>query len=165
MTSQPPDDPHPPQSGGLSEPAPVAPPSPGPAKAPMPSPADPSPLPPTGAAVPPPPAPPMFQPVPRPPRVPWVNPARRSHLAGAALAGAIVLLGAGFGIGYAASPDDHGRGGSMRMERGGGFPPGHRDGRLGPFPGRQFPGNRPNGPGPLPGASVAPSTPVPTGTK
>ena len=113
------------------------------------------PPPPPAAAAPaaPPPGPPMgadpgyaFAPVARPPRVPWVNPARRAHVVGVAAAGALVLLGAGIGIGFAASGDGHHRGGIYRMELRPGFrqleePPGRVIYRIPPrFPGsRQFP--------------------------
>src|SRR4051812_41285549 len=49
-----------------------------------------------------------FAPVMRPPRVPWVNPDRRSHILGAGVLGGLVVLAAGFGIGYAAAPSGHG---------------------------------------------------------
>ena len=137
MTSQPPETPPPP-----AEPAPAS----------------------TEPAAPPaaPPVAPIFAPVPRAPRVPWVNPDRRSHVIGSALVAALVLLGAGFGIGYASNSDDHGRPGPARMERGGGFPPGLRMGR---FPDRHFPGQPGRGHNPRPGATAGAPTPAPTSTK
>jgi hypothetical protein len=65
----------------------------------------------------PPPTEPGFAPVPRPPRVPWLNPARRTQFAGSAIVAAVLLIGAGFGIGYAVggSKDDDGHG---MMDRG-----------------------------------------------
>jgi hypothetical protein len=53
---------------------------------------------------PPPPAPPAFAPV---PREPWINPRRRTQVAGIGLVAALACLGAGIGIGWAASGDDH----------------------------------------------------------
>lgn len=71
-----------------------------------PPPEDPPASPPTQPSVPPPAPPsaasPAFAPV---PRVPWVNPDRRGHLAATGVAAAVLLLAAGFGIGYAAAPD------------------------------------------------------------
>jgi hypothetical protein len=69
------------------------------------------------------------------PRVPWINPQRRGQLIGAAVVAALVLLGAGFGIGYAAAPSgpDHG----VRIERG---VPGKLLGPYGRHPNRPFPG-------------------------
>jgi hypothetical protein len=89
-----------------------------------------------------------------------VNPERRSHILGAGILAGLVLLAAGFGIGYGVAPSGHGRHGDMRMERGGYFP-----GRM--LPGGQFPGN---GQRRLPGAPVptspaVPATPTPTSTK
>jgi hypothetical protein len=55
-------------------------------------------------APPPPPAPPAFAPV---PREPWINPRRRTQVAGIGLVTALACLGAGIGIGWAASGDDH----------------------------------------------------------
>jgi hypothetical protein len=91
--------------------------------------------------------------VPQTPKAPWVNPDRKRHLLAAAIIAALVLVGAGFGIGYAAAPSgDHGD----RIHRG--YFPGERigvapGGRLpdGPFPHR-FP-NR----GPASSSSSAPS--------
>jgi hypothetical protein len=64
-----------------------------------------------------PPAPPPASPRPSPPqpghpflpvaRIPWINPDRRGHLAATAIVAALVLLLAGFGIGYAVAPDNH----------------------------------------------------------
>ncbi|MDT4912553.1 MAG: hypothetical protein QOC66_1681, partial [Pseudonocardiales bacterium] len=110
-----------------------------------------------------------FAPVVREPRVPWINPDRRSHLLGAALIGALLVLGAGFGIGYAVAPSDHDRNGPQRFERGGpNFqgPPGQlAPGRQrGQFPGGGNGYGQRNGPGgvqPAPsssGATPAPST-------
>jgi hypothetical protein len=96
--------------------------------------------------------------------VPWVNPDRRFHVIGSSVIAGLVLLGAGFGIGYASSSGGHGPG-PVRMERGGGFPPGLRDGRVGRFPGGQLPGNRPRGANPLPGATSVAPAPTPTSTK
>jgi hypothetical protein len=141
MTSQPPDNPTPPDAPVEST-SPIAAPAPAPAAAP--------------SAV--------FQPVPRAPRVPWVNPDRRSQVVGSSIIAALVLLGAGFGIGYASSSDGHGDSGPARMERGGGFPPGLREGRVGHFPGGQLPGNHQRGMYPLP-ATAVPATPAPTSTK
>lgn len=119
-------------------------------------------------AVPPvPPVPPVpFAPVPRPPRVPWVNPDRRSHLLGAGLLGGLVLLAAGFGIGYAVAPSGHhGHGPMTRFERGGAYFPGH----MVPGPAGQFPapGNgRRRVPGAPPASTPAvPATPTATSTK
>jgi hypothetical protein len=106
-----------------------------------------------------------FAAVPRPPRVPWVNPDRRSHVVGAGVLGGLVVLAAGFGIGYAVAPSGHdGRGPGLRIERGGAYFPG----RMVPGPAGQFPvpGNRQRR---LPGApaasSAAPTAPTPTSTK
>lgn len=105
-----------------------------------------------------------FAPVMRPPRVPWVNPDRRSHIVGAGVLGGLVVLAAGFGIGYAVAPSGHdGRGPGMRIERGGPYFPG----RMVPGPAGQFPapGNRQRRlPAPVP-SSAAPTTPTPTSTK
>src|SRR4051812_15376608 len=101
-----------------------------------------------------------FAPVMRPPRVPWVNPDRRSHILGAGVLGGLVVLAAGFGIGYAVAPSGHhDRGPELRIERGGGayFP-----GRMVPGPAGQFPGpgNRPRRlPAPVPSAAT-PTTPA-----
>ncbi len=160
MTSQPPDDPTPPAQGAPAEStAPIAP-SPTPSPSPSPAPA-----PPPAAAAPAAAPPVIFQAIPRPPRVPWVNPDRRSHVIGSSVIAGLVLLGAGFGIGYASSSDSHDRSGPVRLQRGGGFPPGLRDGRMMPFPGHQLPGNRKRGTNPLPGATAIPSTPAPSSTK
>jgi hypothetical protein len=144
----------------------------------IPADAPPHPAPPTGPpqAGPPPlgpqpyPAPP-FAPVYRAPRVPWVNPDRRSHVIGAGVIGALVLLGAGFGIGYASSSSDDHRPGMLRIERGGGpyvpGPPGHF--RPGPR-NEQFPGNGDGngrtrlGPGGGQPASPSAATPTPSST-
>jgi hypothetical protein len=103
-----------------------------------------------------------FAPVAREPRVPWVNPERRSHILGAGILAGLVLLAAGFGIGYGVAPSGHGRHGDMRMERGGYFP-----GRMLPGPGGQFPGNGQRRlPGaPAPTSPAVPATPTPTSTK
>jgi hypothetical protein len=94
-----------------------------------------------------------------------VNPDRRSHVIGAAVIGGLVVLAAGFGVGYAASSDDSHHG-PHRMERGGYFP------RLGPGQNGQFPGQG-NGNGPrrnrgglpqLPSTPATPAIPSPTGT-
>lgn len=63
------------------------------------------------APPPPPPGPPppfvaaAFAPV---PREPWVNPRRRTQIAGIGLLAALACLGAGIGIGFAASGGGHG---------------------------------------------------------
>jgi hypothetical protein len=109
-----------------------------------------------------------FQPVYRPPRAPWVNPARRSHLVGAAVVAGLVLLAAGFGIGYAAAPSGHN--GPQRIERGGGYLPGQgqlRGGPGGQFPGngqRQGPGFPRQGPTSVPATPASPATPAPSTT-
>jgi hypothetical protein len=90
-----------------------------------------------------------------------VNPDRRSHVLGAAIIAALILLGGGIGIGYAVAPSGHGRPGPQRFERGDGNRPGQRFGPIGQAPGAQRPGGgqRP-GPGQRPGASsVAPVAP------
>ena len=93
------------------------------------------------------------------PRVPWVNPQRRSQLALGAVVAGLVLLGAGFGIGYAAAPSgpDHG---VMRIQ--GGYPP-RLVGPYGRLPNRQFPGG-PRRPAPSRASTPTP-TPTPTATK
>jgi hypothetical protein len=106
-----------------------------------------------------------FAAVPRPPRVPWVNPDRRPHVIGSAIVAALVLLGAGFGIGYAAAPSDHGRYGPQHMQPGMQFQPGQggiAPGRIGKFPGpgKQRPGGPGNAPFPASSTPVAPSTPA-----
>jgi hypothetical protein len=114
------------------------------------------------AAAPPPPfAPPpapWLAPVARAPRVLWVNPARRSHVAGTAAIAGLVLLGAGFGIGWAASDGGHDHGGpGYRLQIGpANFP-------NGPLRGH-FPGQVPYRPLPRQ-APTAPATPSPTSTK
>lgn len=98
----------------------------------------------------PPPAPPWLAPVARPPRVLWVNPARRPHVLGTAAIAGLVLLGAGIGIGWAASGDDSGHGRPYRIQIGpANFPHGPQRGY---FPGRG------------PGGNAVPSTGVPTPT-
>lgn len=112
------------------------PPTPDEPEAPAEQPAAPPPGPPPGY---PPPyygPPPGWQPV---QRVPWVNPARRSHVLAAAGVAALVALGAGFGIGWAAAPGGGGHGPGMRIERG--YPGG--PGPYGPHPNRPFPGKLP----------------------
>lgn len=101
MTTPPPDEPNESPASAASEPA-------GPPPTP---PAGPPPAPPAGPPAPPPRGPDYagFAPVARPPRVPWVNPARRTQLVGWSVVAALLLIGAGFGIGYAVggSDDDH----------------------------------------------------------
>jgi hypothetical protein len=41
------------------------------------------------------------------PREPWINPRRRTQVAGIGLIAALAFLGAGIGIGFAVSGDDH----------------------------------------------------------
>jgi hypothetical protein len=115
---------------------------------PQPTPAEPAPpaesaSPPAAAAPPPPPAaappPPaaIFAPVPRAPRVPWVNPARRGNVIAAAVIAAVVLIGAGIGIGYAVAPSDrdhHRMGPGIYMVPGEG---GYQGGYY-PFPNRKM---------------------------
>lgn len=64
--------------------------------------------PPAGPPAPPPPPPPIppaaFVPV---PREPWINPRRRTQVAGIGVVVALACLGAGIGIGFAVSGDDH----------------------------------------------------------
>ncbi|MDQ2750362.1 MAG: hypothetical protein M3Y44_12680 [Actinomycetota bacterium] len=95
-----------------------------------------------------------FAPVARAPRTPWVNPARRGHVAAAALVGALIFGGGGLLIGHAAS--DHGdrseRHGIIRQDPGQGI----KD----PGFGRGQRPRRPGLPGP-PGPNV-PATPAPT---
>jgi hypothetical protein len=74
-----------------AEPQAAAPPPAGP-----PAPPPPSPLPPLSHAA--------FVPV---PREPWINPRRRTQVAGIGLIAALAFLGAGIGIGFAVSGDDH----------------------------------------------------------
>ena len=99
-----------------------------------------------------------FAPQPRAPRVPWVNPARRSRLGLVAAGAAVVLFGAGFGIGWAAS-DGGGRGGHRDWMRDPGY--------LQPYEGggRQFvpPGHHRKPKQPHPAQSTA-ATPNPTKT-
>jgi hypothetical protein len=105
-----------------------------------------------------------FAPVVRPPRVPWVNPDRRSHIVGAGVLGGLVVLAAGFGIGYAVAPSGHdGHGPGLRIERGGAYFPG----RMVPGPAGQFPvpGNRQHRLPAAPASSAAPTAPAPTSTK
>lgn len=95
----------------------------------------------------------MFGPVARPPRVPWINPERRTSLILAAVLAALVLIGAGFGIGYAVAPsgDHHGdyyRYGPMMRD---GYGPGKLLPRM-QRPNLPYPGN------PVPTAA----TPSPT---
>ncbi len=96
--------------------------------------------------------------MPRPPRVPWVNPDRRLHLTGAAIVAGLILLGGGFGIGWAASSggdhhqDFRGHYGDLRgpgMMRGG--YPGQLPG--GQLPRRQFPNPNPPATGAAPSAT------------
>jgi hypothetical protein len=96
--------------------------------------------------------------------VPWTNPDRRAHIIGSSVIAGLVLLGAGFGIGYASSSGDHGRPGP-RLERGGGFPPGLRNGQVGRYPIGPLPANRGRGNHPLPGATAVSPTPAPSSTK
>jgi hypothetical protein len=68
-----------------------------------------APPPPASSPAPPPPVPPAvppaaFAPV---PREPWINPRRRTQVAGIGLVAALACIGAGIGIGFAASGDDH----------------------------------------------------------
>jgi hypothetical protein len=106
-------------------------------------------------------------------REPWVNPARRRHVAGVGGLALLVALGAGIGIGFAVTGDEH----RDRPRNGlvvlpgpvgngpGGFGP---DGRLGGFP-AGGPGYQPRevGPDDLPGDgaddSVSPA-PSPSST-
>lgn len=145
---------NPPSDESTGATAPVSP----PADAAAPPAAD-APPPPPPPAVPPPAAPPgyPFAPVARPPRVPWVNPERRAHIIAVVGAGALVLLGGGIGIGFAAGDGGHHRGDGYRMEiRPGGYynlVPGRHGGFVPRFPGApQFP------------TAPAP-TPAPTATK
>lgn len=59
-----------------------------------------------------PPSPPPSAPVPVAafapvPREPWINPGRRTQVAGVGLIAALAMLGAGIGIGFAVSGNDH----------------------------------------------------------
>ncbi|MFN2562984.1 MAG: hypothetical protein ABR571_17035 [Jatrophihabitans sp.] len=98
-----------------------------------------------------------------------MNPDRRTHILGAGILGGLVVLAAGFGIGYAVAPSGHHeRGPMMRFERGGAYFPGH----MVPGPAGQFPapgnGRRRLLPGAPPASastSAAPTTPTPTSTK
>jgi hypothetical protein len=122
---------------------------------------------PPGPAVPPPgqPWPPAgypypFAPVYRAPRTPWVNPARRGHVAAAAIVGALVFGGGGLAIGHALADhgDHHGRQGVVRIGPG--------EGMNGPGVGRgQFPRRQigPRQQRPNPPSPSAP-TPSPTGS-
>jgi hypothetical protein len=107
---------------------------------------------------------PVFAALPRPPRVPWVNPARRGHLAGAAAGAAVLLLAAGFGIGYAVAPagdDGHGH------RFGDGYGPALHGRLLPGIPGMPgMPGIRPGDRDrPYPAAPTATSVPAtPSGT-
>ena len=96
-----------------------------------------------------------FAPVYRAPRTPWVNPARRGHVAAAAIAGALIFGGGGLLVGHAVTghDDHHARYGVVGIEPG--------DGMGGPGFGRgQYP-RRPNGPRQQRPNVPAPSTPVP----
>jgi len=94
--------------------------------------------------------------VPRPPRTPWIAPQRKVAVAGIAVAGALVFIGAGVGIGAAAFGSDDRHGPVNRFDR-----PGPYDGRGPVFPG--YPGypKFPNGPRHLPHQSATP-TPSPS---
>lgn len=118
-------------------------------------------LPPGSAAAPPtyPPATPPaapFAPVERAPRTPWVNPARRGHLAAAAVVGALIFGGGGMLIGHAVTGHNEHRSGVQRMERPGvaqqGPRPAPRQQRQG-GPRRQIP-NQPPAPAPAPSGSA-----------
>jgi len=117
-----------------------------------------APPPPAGPPASPPPPPPAFTPV---PREPWINPRRRTQVAGIGLVAALACLGAGIGIGWAASGDDH-RDRPHRVM----FLPGHIGygpaiyGPRGGFGWQQLPGD-PYGNG---GGSVGPASPAPSST-
>lgn len=104
----------------------------------------------------------VFAAQPRAPRVPWVNPARRSRLGLVAAGAAIVLFGAGFGIGWASSGGgghDGPRGGWMHRMPGFGYQQPYEGG------GRQFvpPGRHRKPKLPRPPQSAT-ATPNPTKT-
>jgi hypothetical protein len=105
---------------------------------------------------------PGFAAVPRPPRVPWVNPARKTQLAGWAVVASVLLIAAGFGIGYAVagSDDHHRRPGMMYPAR---HMPYDMHGRLRPAP-NHYPMPRMSH-GPLVGPTVTVTvTPSPAST-
>lgn len=87
------------------------------------------------------------------PRVPWVNPQRRSEFVLGAIIAGLVVLGAGFGIGYAVAPSGSGHG-VTRIQ--GGYPP-RLVGPYGRLPNRQFPN--------APGRPAATGAPTPSATK
>ncbi|PZS20590.1 MAG: hypothetical protein DLM57_00805 [Pseudonocardiales bacterium] len=96
--------------------------------------------------------------------MPWVNPARRGHVAAAAIVGALLFGGGGLLVGHAVSGHGDHRGG-MRLERGpgpgGGAPGFGRDPRFrnggGPRPNVPIGPNGPGLPRPTPTASSSPS--------
>jgi hypothetical protein len=81
-----------------------------------------------------------FTPVPRAPRVPWFNPQRKAAIVGGGVAAALVLLGAGFGIGYAVAPSGH-------HDR---YGPAYRSGFGPEMHGRYLPDRLPRGEFPFP---------------
>jgi hypothetical protein len=93
-----------------------------------------------------------------------VNPDRRGHVIGAAIIAALLVLGAGFGIGYAAAPSgDH----HVVIRPGRGFLPGRMDlypnGRFPERAPRSFPNQ--SGPSPSSTPSTSPSSsPTPSGS-
>jgi hypothetical protein len=102
-----------------------------------------------------------FAPVARAPRAPWVNPARRGHVAAAAIVGALLFGAGGLLIGHVTSDRGGGNGdrhGVVRIGPGQGMKnPGFGHGQYPRRPGGQAP-QVPNGP-----ASSAPAT-VPSGS-
>ena len=124
-----------------------------------------------GPAVPPAPAQPVYQgpppgypfaPIARPPRTPWVNPARRGHVAAAAIVGALVFGAGGLLIGHAVSDhgNSHGERHIVRMGPGEGMNvPGYGRGQ---YPRRPYgPGQQgPNGPNEQSPSNVPSSSPT-----
>jgi hypothetical protein len=62
-------------------------------------------------------APTAFAPVPRRPRLPWINPARRGLITAVGVVTALVLFGAGIGVGVAIGDDGHHRNGPGPFQR------------------------------------------------
>lgn len=101
----------------------------------------------------------VFAPQQRAPRAPWVNPARRSKLTAVAVGAAVVLFGAGFGIGWAASDGGGGHGGHRDWMRHPGYMQPYQGGPRFVPPGHQ---RKPKQPRPAQSATVAPN-PTKTG--
>ncbi|TAM91468.1 MAG: hypothetical protein EPN43_04180 [Jatrophihabitans sp.] len=104
-------------------------------------------------------APYPFVPQPRTPRVPWVNPARRSRLVAAAVGAAVVLFGAGFGIGWGVSGNGGEHPGWERMMPGYGYE--HPFRQNGPF-GGPLRGNGPYAPYQQPRSGSQTPAPAPS---